>query len=97
MPSNRCVVQDCSNRSNAQAGTSMHYSPKAGGIRLKWIQFVRLHRANFEPVGVFPVCSEHFTQDCFQRKIHIPGQIRQINPQSIPSIWKKHENPVTKT
>ena len=33
----------------------------------KWIMFVLTHRANFNPRGIFVVCSDHFTDKCFQR------------------------------
>ena len=46
MLSCRCVVQDCSNRSNPKLGISLH-KPKTSFERQKWKAFVRTHRANF--------------------------------------------------
>ena len=88
MPSSRCVVQNCSNRGDNIAGISMHYCALSAAERPKWIRFVHLHRANFNPKGIFPVCSAHFAPDCFQRAVHIPGQQRKILPGSVPTIWK---------
>lgn len=89
MPSSRCVVQDCDNRRDSVAGISLHYLSVDAPERPKWIRFVRLHSSNFKPTGKFPVCSDHFAPQCFERAIHIPGQVRQIQPGSIPSIWKR--------
>ena len=40
-------------------------SPDSGSVRLKWKRFVSIHRKDFNRVGKFAVCSEHFTRDCF--------------------------------
>jgi len=58
-------------------------------VRGKWIRFVRTHSANFNPSGIFVVCSNHFTDECFQRALHIEGFKRTIIPLSVPTIWKK--------
>ena len=65
MPGRRCVVQDCGNVKNDELGISIHNSPASGSVMLKWKSFVSMHRKNFNPVGKFAVCSEHFTRDCF--------------------------------
>ena len=62
MTGSRCVVQDCSNRSNHASGRSLHRSPAIKSEREKWVRFVRTHRANFNPSGTFVICSD---QDCF--------------------------------
>ena len=49
MPSNRCVVQNCSNVSNPSEGISIHQSASNSVTYAKWIHFVRMHRANFNP------------------------------------------------
>ena len=52
MPACRCVVQDCSNKSNPRAGISLH-RPKSNQEVAKWKAFVGIHRANFNPKGLF--------------------------------------------
>ena len=73
MPSSRCVVQDCGNRADADAGISLHLSPSNSRQRVLWVRLVRTHRANFRPSGTFPVCSEHFCLDCCERSVHLKG------------------------
>ena len=87
MPSSRCVVQGCSNV--AGPGISIHTSPTDKKERLKWVNFVRLHRANFLQTGQFSICSEHFSPECFHRAIPVPGTSRRLKKGSCPSIWIK--------
>ncbi|XP_068759957.1 uncharacterized protein [Montipora capricornis] len=89
MPSSRCTVQGCSNISNHSAGISLHRSPASGAVRDQWLRFVRTHRANFAPRGIFVVCSEHFTENCFERGLHVDGSKRTIHSHAIPTVWKK--------
>ena len=90
MPSTRCVVQDCSNESDASAGISLHISPTNKQIRASWVRFVRTKRANFNPPDEtrFMICSEHFTADCFQRAYHTKGDTRRLNSGALPTVWK---------
>ena len=90
MPSCRCVVQDCSNKSNPKLGISLH-KPKTSFERQKWKVFVRTHRANFNPKGLFKICSVHFTADCCERAVHVPGALRVTVAGAIPTIWKLGE------
>lgn len=91
MPSARCVVQDCSNISDVDKGISIHASPVNNLLRRKWVNFVRLHRQNFNPVEgkKFVVCSAHFGEESFQRPIHMEGSIRKLRRGAIPQIWKR--------
>jgi len=90
----RCVVQGCSNSSNPVAGISLHWSPANKGLYVKWKAFISLHRKNFNPKGRFMVCSEHFNKDCFKRLFHMEGNVRRLEPGSIPTVptvWRKSE------
>ncbi|CAH3027315.1 unnamed protein product [Porites evermanni] len=91
MPSCRCVVQDCSNRSNPKLGISLHKPKTTMRDKSKWKAFVRTHRANFNPKGLFKICSVHFTADCFERAVHVPGALRVTLAGAIPMIWKLGE------
>lgn len=86
MPSSRCVVQDCSNV--AGPGVSIHVCPSNRKDRIKWTNFVRLHRANFAPAKNFVVCSEHFTPECFHQLLPVFGSTRRLKKGSCPTIWK---------
>ena len=44
----------------------------------EWIMFVLTHSANFNPRGIFVGCSDHFTDECFQRAVHVEGSQRLI-------------------
>ena len=91
MPSSRCVVQGCSNLSNPKAGISLHNSPVNPSLRAQWKRFVSAHRANFNLAGRFVICSEHFTEDCFARTIHVGGAMKRLQPSSVPTIWRKKD------
>ena len=85
MPSSRCVVQGCSNPSNPKAGISLYNFPvNPSFIRVQWKRFVSAHRANFNPVGRFDICSEHFTDDCFAGTIHVGGAMKRLQSSSVP-------------
>lgn len=90
MPASRCVVQDCDNTSNVTKGISVHNSPVNSALRGKWVNFVRLHRKNFNPVPgkKFVVCSTHFDNESFLRPLHMEGCIRKLKRGAIPKIWK---------
>ena len=90
MPGWRCQVKDCDQ-------ISIHNSPRSGSVQLKWKNFVCLHRKNFNPgpVGKFPVCSDHFTNDCFTRAYPMKGLAKRLKPGTIPTIWKKTSAPIS--
>ena len=48
--------------------------------RIKWVNFVRHHRANFfiGPEQRFAVCSEHFALDCFHQALAFLGSQRRL-------------------
>ena len=54
-------------------------------------EFLQSHtvQLNFIPRGVSVGCSDHFTDECFQRAVHVEGSQRSIIPLSILSIWEK--------
>ena len=85
MPACRCVVQDCINKSNPRAGISLQFLwPKSSQEVVKWKAFVGIHRAYFNPKGLFKICSIHFAADCFERQVHIEGQPRNLVLGAIP-------------
>ena len=92
----RCVVQDCGNVKNDELGISIHNSPDSGSVRLKWKRFVSIHRNDFNTVGKFAVCSEHFTRDCFTLAFPMKGMKRNLKKGTFPTIWKKSSQTLSK-
>jgi len=84
-----CVVQCYNNKSNHRYGISLHQSLASGPAMEKGIVFELTHSTNFNPRGIFVGCSDHFTDECFQRTVHVEGSQRSIIPLSILTIWKK--------
>ena len=46
-----CVAHGCSNRSDMNASITAHFSATIKSEREKWLRFVHIHRANFNPSG----------------------------------------------
>ena len=86
MPSSRCVVQDCSN--TALPGISIHACPSNKKDIMKWVNFVKMHRANFAPAKNFVICSEHFLPECFHQMVPVFGSTRRLKGGSCLTIWK---------
>ena len=83
-----CLV-DRGNVKNDELGISIHNSPDLGSVRLKWKRFVSIHQKDFNPVGKFAVCSEHFTRDCFTLAFPMKDVKRNLKKGTFPTIWKK--------
>ena len=79
-----------SNKSNPNLGISLH-KPKNSFESQKGKAFFRTHCANFNPKGLFKICSIHFTADCFKRAVRVPGAPRVTVARAIPMIWKLRE------
>lgn len=70
----RCVAAGCSNERNLEEGISLHKlpfygddRPEAKKRRKKWVDFVRLKRAKWEPSQSSVLCSKHFQREDFFR------------------------------
>ena len=70
----RCVVGGCSNIRSLEKGIALHTipfygdeRPEAKKRRKRWIDFVRLKRAQWEPSKSSVICSKHFKPDDFVR------------------------------
>ncbi|XP_028413671.1 THAP domain-containing protein 1-like [Dendronephthya gigantea] len=69
----RCVVYGCANTADTSNGISIYEipfwgenTPIAAKRRAKWINFVHRKRDKWMPTPSSVVCSQHFTEDCFQ-------------------------------
>ena len=70
----RCVVGGCSNVRSLENGIGLHTipfygdeRPEAKKRRKRWIDFVRLKRAQWEPSKNSVICSKHFKPNDFVR------------------------------
>lgn len=88
MPSWRCVVQGCNNKADPNQGISLHNSPSNKADHAKWKRFVCMHRKGFSPSGRFVICSDHFSEACFVRSLHVKGSTRRLQSGSLPSVWQ---------
>ena len=52
--------------------------------------FVCVQRKDFNPVGHPPVCSVHFTAECFTQAFYEKGTRKYFKPGSVPAIRKKN-------
>ena len=84
MTGSTCVVQCYNNKSNHRAGFLLHWSPASGPAMEKRTMFV-LTQCEFQPKRHF----DHFTDEFFQRTVHVARSQRSIIPLPIPTIWKK--------
>ena len=91
-----CVVQCYNNKSNHRAGISLHQSLASGPAMEKLIMFVLTQSANFNARGTFVVCSDYFTDECFQRAVHVKGSQRSSTPLFIPTRKKTSKKNKTK-
>ncbi|XP_044171604.1 uncharacterized protein LOC122955935 [Acropora millepora] len=83
----RCVVGGCSNIRSLEKGIGLHMlpfygdeRPEAKKRRKRWIDFVRLKRAQWEPTKSSVICSKHFKPDEFVRNYTL------LKDQEAPSI-----------
>ncbi|XP_015751817.1 PREDICTED: uncharacterized protein LOC107331715 isoform X2 [Acropora digitifera] len=83
----RCVVGGCSNIRSLEKGIGLHTipfygdeRPEAKKRRKRWIDFVRLKRAQWEPTKSSVICSKHFKPDDFVRNYTL------LKDQEAPSI-----------
>ena len=81
------VVGGCSNVRSLENGRGLHTipfygheRPEAKKRRKRWIDFVRLKRAQWEPSKDSVICSKHFKPDDFVRNYAL------LKDQEVPSI-----------
>lgn len=64
LPGKRCVVMFC-NKTNAD-NVTLHKFPTDEPWRRKWISFVLAKRDDDWRPGCGHICSDHFTDDCYE-------------------------------
>ncbi|KAK3732006.1 hypothetical protein QZH41_016879 [Actinostola sp. cb2023] len=86
----------CTNNSLVP-GISMHTFPLDEVVRRKWTKFVQKHQSTFKPSRTSVLCSVHFSQECFTRRLDLLGtesqagsfdvsSSRRLNKGTIPTI-----------
>ena len=77
----RCILPTCSNNPDKESCIALHKipffnddRPEAKRRRKRWVQFVNSKRADTWQLSKdTAVCSKHFTQESFVRKVFVPG------------------------
>ena len=99
----RCAVFGCSNLANSGKGISLHRIPFWNDERpeAKRRRKIATKRAKWSPRKYSAVCSEHFTENDYERYlVEIPGT-REYTPRlkkddigitAYPSVFKKSSN-----
>ena len=91
---NRCVAFGCNNTSSV-AGVSVFKFPKEESLKRKWIKQVKRTRDKWAgPTVCSVVCSNHFTDDCFNDDCELHEsfglrRVRRLKDSAVPTIFKR--------
>ena len=66
----------------------MHLFLKNDDLRKKWTKFVQKHRPGFKPTKTLVLCSVHFTQESFPRRVDLADMSgdRRLEKEAFPTI-----------
>lgn len=89
---NRCVAAGCSNTPSERV--SLYKFPSDPRIREKWVKQVKRTRAKWNATKHSVLCSDHFTEDCFEVDSTIAATFglskkRRLKPDAVPSIFHR--------
>ena len=95
---NRCVAAGCSNTPSEKI--SRFRFPRDGALRAQWEKQVQRTRAQWKATEHPYICSEHFTDDCFEVDTALASKFgiskrRRLKPGSIPTIFHRSSTPCT--
>ena len=89
---NRCVAAGCSNVPSDRV--SLFRFPKDKALMSKWEKQVQRTRDRWKVTEHSYLCSDHFTEDCFEvdfsSKFGIKKR-RQLRPGAIPTIFHRQQ------
>jgi len=85
-----CCVPGCINHSSKTCNIIYHRIPNGKGLRKAWLP--RIRRDNLPPFQNCYVCSEHFTDNCFEAdlkaqlmpELKVKGRLKR---DAIPSVF----------
>ena len=85
-----CCVPGCINHSSRMSNIRYHRIPNDQGLQKAWS--ARIRRDNFPPLQNCYVCSEHFTDDCFETdlKAQLMPELkvkRRLKRDAIPLVF----------
>ena len=87
---NRCVAAGCSN--TPSYCVSLFKFPSNGVPRRKWEKQVQRTRDQWKATEHLFLCSDHFTEDCFEIDSALASQFemnkrRRLKPGAVPTIF----------
>ena len=92
----RCIAADCSNMNSN--GISLFQFPQDPALHAQWIKEVQRTRADCQgPSDYSVLCSNHFTNDCFEEDTIITARFgiekrRQLKPNAIPTVFYRQSS-----
>jgi len=97
----RCVAAGCSQYPSDTV--SLQIFPKDEKLRKQWTKQVQRTRDKWSPTPSSHLCSDHFTEDCFEARPLLKEsfgfkvkQKRILKPGAVPTVFKrKQENVIT--
>ena len=88
-----CIVAGCTN--TQKKGVSLFKFPTDDKLRKLWIMQVQRTRDKWNGPSVYSaVCSEHFTEDCFELTTIVSGKLglkakQRLKPNAVPTIFTR--------
>ena len=94
---NRCVAGGCSN--TPSPGVSLYKFPKDPALRKQWEKQVQRTRAKWKVTESSFLCSEHFTEDCFEVTANLASQFgistkRRLVAGAVPTVFSRTTAPI---
>ena len=92
----RCVAAGCSN--TYSDGVSLFQFPRDPALRAQWTKEVQRTRADWQgPSDYSVLCSNHFTNDCFEEDTIIAARFgiekrRRLKPKAIPTVFHRQSS-----
>ena len=97
---NRCVAAGCSNTPSDRV--SLFKFPSDAVLRRKWEKQVQRTRAQWKATEHSFLCSDHFTEDCFEADSALASQFgikkrKRLKPGAVPTIFHRPSTPQVRT